>query len=68
MSQKTKETTIEITLGNDFETPLVKLALKHEIVRARQFAKASKDAKKKLFHEMVGQTYQEILDVLNSPE
>lgn len=68
MSQKTKETTIEITLDNDFETPLVKLALEHEIVRARQFAKASKDAKKKLLHETVGNTYQAILDVLNSPE
>ena len=71
MPRKAKEPqypTTEVILGNDFETPLVKLALEHEIVRAKQFAKASRDAKKKLFHETVGKTYQSILDVLNSPE
>lgn len=64
---KTKEpTNTDISLSDAFETPLVVIALEHEITRARQFAKASKDAKKKLFHETVERTYQNILEAIQS--
>lgn len=68
MARKPKEdkTNTDLSLNDDFETPLVAIALEHEITRARQFARVCKDTKKKLFHETVERTYQEIVDVINS--
>lgn len=68
MARKTKDekTNTDLSLDDDFETPLVSIALEHEITRARQYAKVSKDAKKKLFHETVERTYQGILDAIQS--
>lgn len=64
---KSKEPTYtNLSLLDSFETPLVVIALEHEITRARQFARVCKDTKKKLFHETVERTYQEIVDVINS--
>lgn len=64
---KTKEpTNTDISLSDAFETPLVAIALEHEINRARQYAKVSKDPKRRLFHETVEQTYQRILDAIQS--
>lgn len=61
-----KPTETTITLDDDLDTPLVVIALEHEITRARQFAKACKDAKKRLFHETVERTYQDILKAIQS--
>lgn len=68
MTRKPKEdkTNTDLSLDDDFETPLVSIALEHEITRARQYAKVSKDPKRRLFHETVEQTYQRILDAIQS--
>ena len=47
-------------------TPLVIIALEHEIKRAQQFALACKDSKKRLFHQTVERTYQQILDAIKT--
>ena len=59
-------TTTDISLDDNFDTPLVILALKHEITRAKYFARISKDEKKRLFHRTVERTYQELLDAIES--
>lgn len=60
------KTSTEITLEDDFETPLVIIALQHEITREDQYAKAAKDRKKKLFHQFNKQKYQGILDAIQN--
>lgn len=61
-------TTTDISLNDDFATPLVIIALKHEITRAKYFARISKDEKKRLFHRTVERTYQQILDAIQSAQ
>lgn len=61
-------TTTDISLDDDFDTPLVVLALKHEITRAKYFARVSKDEKKRLFHRTVERTYQQLLDAIQSAQ
>lgn len=61
-----EKTTTDLSLDDEVDTPLVVIALEHEITRARQFAKACKDAKKRLFHETVERTYQDILKAIES--
>lgn len=61
-------TTTDISLDDNFDTPLVILALKHEITRAKHFARISKDEKKRLFHRTVERTYQQLLDAIQSAQ
>lgn len=66
--KQTEQTQTTLTLDDAQDTPLVALALEHELTRAKQYAKYCKDKKKRLFHEFVRDTYQRILNVINSAE
>lgn len=59
-------TVTSISLNDDFDTPLLIIALKHEITRAKHFARICKDEKKRLFHRTVERTYQQLLDAIQS--
>ena len=59
-------TVTSISLNDDFDTPLLIIALKHEITRAKHFTRISKDEKKRLFHRTVERTYQQLLDAIQS--
>ena len=61
-----EKTVTELSLDDEVDTPLVVIALEHEITRARQFARATKDPKKKFFHQTVERTYQQILDAIQT--
>lgn len=65
-SKNDEKTTTTVCLDDTFDTPLMIIALEHEIKRAQQFARACKDSKKRLFHQTVERTYQQILDAIET--
>lgn len=61
-----KKKNTEIVIDSDIETPLVVHALEYQVTFEKNCAYYSKNTKKKVFHDMIAQRYQIILDTIKS--